>query len=251
MTKFNSQTGERAYGLGARQVVAVERAIPARMNNSGAALVIALMAMLLLLALGLMLVLSTAAETLIAGHFRTGQEAFYAADAGLERVIDELAGVADWNSVLQGTRRSAFTDGSPSGVRTLSDGSAINLTGATNVLNCGHAGACTPPEMDASTATRPWGANNPRWCLFAYGPLSAMVPTGTINSSVYVAVWVSDDASENDADPTSDTDDPSIPASGVVTVHAEAFGPGGTHRALEATVGRRQGGIRVIAWREL
>ena len=219
-----------------------------RHDNNGAALVIALMAMLLLMALGLSLVLSTGTEAMIAAHFRTSQEAFYAADAGLERVMDELESAADWNSVLRGAERSAFADGSPSGTRALSDASTIDLTKATNLLNCGHAGACTPAEMDNSTADRPWGLNNPRWSLYAYGPLSAMVSTNTINSSMYVAVWVSDDQTENDNDPTTDGDDPSNPGSRVMTIHAEAFGPGGTHKVLEATIGRTR---RLIAWREL
>jgi PilX N-terminal len=207
-------------------------------SSSGAALVIALMAMLLLLALGLMLVLNTAAETLIAGHFRRGVEAFYAADAGLERAMDDLARATDWSDVLGGLEHSAFVDGSCSGARALSDGSAIDLTNATNLLNCGHAGACTPAEMDASTAARPWGANNPRWRVYACGPLSAMTDAGTINSNLYVAVWTGND--------------PANPGNERLNVHAEAFGPGGAHRVLEATVARREdGGVRLVAWREL
>jgi hypothetical protein len=217
-------------------------------STSGQALIIALMAMLLLLALGLALVLDTSTETLVAAQFVAGQEALYAADAGLERVMDELDRAADWNRVLRGADHSAFADGAPSGTRTLADGSVIDLAAATNMLNCGHADDCTPAEMDASTVARPWGANNPRWSLFAYGPLGAMVSTGTINSSLYVAVWVGDDPSENDDDPTTDGNDPSNPGSGVVTVHAEAFGPGGTHRVVEATIGRTR---RLIAWRQL
>lgn len=212
--------------------------------------------MLLLMELGLTLVLSTGFEEMIAGHFRTSQEAFYAADAGLERVMDELGRTADWNNVLRGAQRSAFVDGPPSGRRALSDASTIDLAEATNLLNCGHTGACTAAEMDTSTAERPWGMNNPRWSLYAYGPLSAMVSTGTINSSIYVAVWVGDDQSENDDDPATDGNAPSNPGSHMVTIHAEAFAPGATHRVLEATVGGPvlsgpSLGIRMVAWREL
>jgi hypothetical protein len=225
-------------------------------DDHGAALVIALMAMLVLMALGLTLVLATAIEVVIAGHFLASQEAFYAADAGLERVMDDLGKVVDWNNVLRGGERSGFVDGGPSGIRTLSDGSTIDLGRATNRLNCHQTGDCTPAEMDASTADRPWGVNNPRWSLYAYGPLSAVVPTGTIDSSAYVAVWVSDDPSENDNDPTTDGDDPANPGRGVITIHAEAFGPGGSHKTLEVTAGRSvpsqpADNIRMIAWREI
>jgi hypothetical protein len=230
--------------------------MPPTNNHQGIALVIALMAMLLLMVLGLTLALITGTEAMIAGHFRTSQEAFYAADAGVERVVDELGRSADWNNVLAGAERSIFIDGLPSGARELSDASIVDLGKATNLLNCGHAAMCTPAEMNGSSGERPWGMNNPRWILYAYGPLSAMVPTDSINSNMYVAVWVSDDQSENDDDPTLDGDDPSNPGSRIVTVHAEAFGPGGTHKVLEATVGRIDPlqparGIRMIAWREV
>jgi hypothetical protein len=219
-------------------------------------LVIALLAMLLLTALGLMLVLNTTTEVMIAGNFQSGQEALYAADAGAERVMDELMNAADWNIILSGAERSTFVDGSPSGARLLSDGSAVDLVKATNLLNCGHAGACTPAEMDTSTADRPWGANNPRWVPYAYGPLSAIVSTGTINSNMYIAVWVSDDPSENDNDPTKDGDSLSNPGSGVMRIRSEAFGPGGTHKVSAVTIRRIDPsqpalGIRMMSWREI
>src|SRR5438874_2307508 len=118
--------------------------------DNGSALVIALMAVLLLTALGLMLVLNTATEVMAAGHFRAAQEAFYAADAAAERVMDELASRADWNTLLRGAERSVFIDGESPGARTLSDGSTIDLAKATNLLNCGHAAPCTAAELDAS-----------------------------------------------------------------------------------------------------
>src|SRR4051812_12516891 len=114
--------------------------------DNGVALVIVLMAIILLVALGLMLVLNTLTEVMVAGHYRLAQEAFYAADAAAERGMDELAGSFDWNSVLIGAQQSGFVDGQGPGARTLSDGSTIDLTNATNLLNCGHAAACTPAE---------------------------------------------------------------------------------------------------------
>jgi hypothetical protein len=207
-------------------------------NDRGAALITALMAMLLLSALGLALVLSTSTESTIAGNFRYGSEATYAADAAVERVMDDLLTVPDWNNILKGTVRSAFIDGSPSGTRTLPDGTALDLGQATNMANCGHIAACSIAEMNTSTDLRPWAANNPRWVLYAYGFLNTIVPTSTVNSNVYVIVWVGDDQSENDDDPTTDGSAQTNPGSGVLAMHVEAFGPQGTHKILEVTVAK-------------
>lgn len=209
-----------------------------RDSERGAALITALMAMLLLSALGLALVLSTSTETMITGNFRHGQEALYAADAGIERVMDDLLTVPDWNNILKGSVRSAFVDGTPSGSRTLGDGTTIDLTEATNVVNCGKVATCTTAEMDAVTADRPWAANNPRWVLYAYGPLNTIVPTGTVNSSMYVIVWVADDQSENDNDPLTDGNATTNPGSGVLAMHAEAYGFGGARKMIEVTVAK-------------
>jgi hypothetical protein len=207
-------------------------------NERGAALVTALMALMLLSALGLALVLSTSTETKITGNFRGGQEALYAADAGVERVMDDLLTVPDWNKILQGNIRSAFVDGPPSGPRPLGDGTTIDLTQATNMVNCGKISTCSITDMNTTTEDRPWGANNPRWNLYAYGPLNTIVPTSTVNSQIYVIVWVADDQSENDNDPTTDGNAQTNPGSGVVAMHAEAFGPGGIHKVIEVTVAK-------------
>lgn len=226
------------------------------MNDRGLALVIALLAMLLFSSLGLALVLNTAAEGLVADNFRAAQEALYAADAGIELTIDELQTVPDWNVILRGELQSTFADGSPGGSRMLSDGTTIDLTQATNVLNCGHTDGCNVDEMNSSTAERPWGVNNPRWNLYAYAPLSTIAPAGTINSAMYVAVWLADDQSENDDDPTTDGASQTNPGSGVLVVHAEAFGPRAAHQVVEATVarswaGQPADGVRIVSWRAL
>jgi hypothetical protein len=82
-----------------------------------------------------------------------------------------------------------------------------------------------------SDSTAPWGPNNPTWRLFAYGPLSNMLGTGTIQSNSYVVVWISDDPSETDADPASDTN-------GVMTLYAQAIGQFGSVRSVEVTVAK-------------
>src|SRR6476620_6340832 len=95
-------------------------------GEEGVALVIALMAMLLLTALGIALVLTTSSETIIASNFRNSAEALHASDAALERAIDELLTEPDWNQLIAGSRRSRFVDGPPGGTRRLSDGWSID-----------------------------------------------------------------------------------------------------------------------------
>ena len=207
-------------------------------DQRGVALLIALMAMTLLSALGLGLMLTTSTETLITGNYRDSVEATYAADAAVERVIQDLLIVPDWNDVIAGTKQSAFVDGAPSGVRTLPSGGTIDLTRATNMLNCGATSQCSPSAMNAWTADRPWAENNPRWKLYAYGPVDAMIETGTVSSPLYVVVWASDDQAENDDDPTLDGTAITNPGRGVIALRAEAFGPGGTHKVIEVTVAK-------------
>ncbi|HQR38595.1 MAG TPA: PilX N-terminal domain-containing pilus assembly protein [Blastocatellia bacterium] len=55
----------------------------ARAHERGAALITALLCMTLLFALGLALLLSTTTDTLISANFRSSEEAFFAADAGV------------------------------------------------------------------------------------------------------------------------------------------------------------------------
>lgn len=219
-------------------------------KEDGIAMIVALMAMMLMMALGLTLVLTTTTETKISANYSQGTEALYAADAAVERVMDDILTVPDWNEILKGNVRSAFVDGTPSGVRTLPDGSHLDLDKATNMLDCGKADACNDTDLNAWTDERPWGMNNPRWKLYAYGPISAMLPTDTINSNDYVVVWIADDPSETDNDPITDgapgvncgqTNDPNCsanPGLGVLAMHAEAFGPGGARRVIEVTVAR-------------
>src|ERR1700704_4132940 len=114
----------------------------------GIAMIVALMAMLLMSALGAALILTTSSETVISGNFRDGGEALYAADAALERSIDDLLTVADWNELLNGSARSAFIDGPPGGSRTLRDGSTIDLSQALSTANCQKLTPCTVAEMN-------------------------------------------------------------------------------------------------------
>ena len=71
-------------------------------NERGVALIVALMSMLLLTALGVGLIMTTTTETMISSNFRDSGEAMYAADAGIERVMQDLLTVPDWNRILAG-----------------------------------------------------------------------------------------------------------------------------------------------------
>jgi hypothetical protein len=224
-------------------------------GEQGTAVLVAMMATLLMTALGAALVLATSSETIIAAGFRDSLEGAYAADAALERAIDDLQAVADWNLVLAGAVRSAFVDGVPDLTRTLADGSTLDLAQLINLANCGKAGGCTTDEMSGASSRRPWALNNPRWLLYGYGDLAALAP-GSINSPYYVVVMVADDPAENDNDPLRDGDipcggvvpvltgDPPAPScnpgSGVLALRAQAFGPRSVHKAIEATIA--QGG---------
>jgi len=220
-------------------------------GERGMALLVVLMATTLLMGLGSGLVLLTITDVRVATHFSGALEAFYAADGAIERVMPDLLATADWNAVLAGAERSTFVDGAPQGDRTLGDGSLLHLTEATEIERCGRPVACGDAEMDAVTAERPLGANNPRWQLYAYGPVKDFLPEDRALSRVYVVVWVGDDPLENDGDPLRDGATPINPGSGAVAVRARAYGPRGIRRGIDAVVLRDRGGLRLMSWREL
>jgi hypothetical protein len=207
-------------------------------GEQGTALFIALMATMLLSALGLGLVMTTTTEVLIVGNYRSAQEGLYAADAALERILPDLVATPEWDPVLRGDVRSSFVDGPSTGTRRLRDGSTLDLTEATNRANCGKASTCSIAEMHASTDTRPWSTNNPQWQLYAHSPIEALVPGGTVASSLYVLVWVADDPAENDGDPLTDGSTWRNPGRGVVSLRVAAYGPKGTRRVIETHIVR-------------
>ena len=214
----------------------------------GFALVVCLLAVVLMAALGVGLVMATTTEAMIAANFRSALEARTAASAIVERAFVDLARMIDWTPALNGGVRSAFYDGSP-GVRPLSDGSEIDLRRIINMLNCNRSGSCADAEMDASTAERPWGTNNPRWQLFASGPLAALTGGAGI-SRCYAVALVADDQLENDGDPVRDGLDRSNPGTAILRLRGEAFCGRSTRRGVEATLVRDPLGTRLISWRE-
>jgi hypothetical protein len=222
------------------------------MRERGIALVVALLITMLMSTLAVALILTTMVETRIASQFQRAHSGLYAADAVVERAVDDLLGVANWNRLLDGTARSAFVDGPPNGTRTLVDGTVLDLAQVVNMANCHKTTACSAADMDAVSDDRPWGANNPRWNLFAYGRLSDLLPQGSVESPFYGMAMVGDDPAEDDGDPTLDgTGD--NPGAGFVSLRGEAFGPGGAHAVVELTVTRAQPAVamRVVSWRQV
>jgi len=218
------------------------------------ATIMALVALTLFGLLGGSLVMTVVSETYVSANYRTVNEALYAADAALQRTLPDLFTVADWDQVLAGTVRSSFADGLPTGQRLLSDGTPLDLAQVVSAASCAKSTTCTTADMTAATTDRPWGMNNPQWRLFAYGRLSDLSPL--ITSAYYVVVLVGDDPSETDGDPLHDGV-AGNPGAGILALRAEAFGPRGSHRVVEATVSRVDPtglaapppALRVLSWR--
>ena len=192
-------------------------------NEQGIALIIALMAMMLLTALAAGLVMVTNTESRISANYRNAQEALYAADGGAERVVEELLLIPRWNDILSGGVKSAFIDGAATGTKELPGGGTIRLC-------CGDDSITGQLQADTNAVSN-WGPNNPQWRLFAWGPLGDMLPNNTIDSPMYVGVWIADDPAETDNNPFAD-------ANGTLNLHAEAYGPNGTRKVIEVTVAR-------------
>lgn len=227
-------------------------------DEQGIAVIIAMMGLLIISALGMALVLGTSTETNIARNFKSGAGGAYAADAVVQQALDELAAVSDWTALANGSIHSALADGAPSGERTMADGTRINLAEVLNLANCGKLTTCSAADMNAVTAERPWGTNNPHWRLYAHGRMADEAPAGVISSRFYLILLVADDPSEIDGNPSVDAASPN-PGAGVLLLRGEAFGPAGAHAVVEATVVRADPDelssipgtppVRVTSWR--
>jgi hypothetical protein len=234
-------------------------------GEKGVAMVWAMLAVLLVSSLGAGLILTSSTETMIASHFRDGVEARYAADAMMARAIDLLASLPDWVEPIAGLTRSALVDGGLGGVRTMPDGSTIDLVQAVNLANCQKTIACAPADLSAVTGDRPWGANNPRWQPFAYAPLGDVLRTASgIDSPFFVLLLIADDPAGSHQRPRAAGMD--APWWEGVALRAEAFGPHGAHQVVEVVAGRTVDGsddekdynpeagpsaMKILSWREV
>jgi hypothetical protein len=205
-------------------------------GERGSALLIVLLAATLIGAVAAALVVTSTTETLVSGAYRTSREALYGTDAVLEAAIHDLAGIADWSVVLAaepGNVTASFSDGN---ARPLApDGRVLSLVTLT---------ANRQAASDALYGPAAFGADAPRWRLFAHAALGAILPPGSAAAPVYVLVWVADDGSDGDGNPSRDTN-------GRLLIYAEGFGSGGARRPLEAAITRAGTGVvRLAAWKD-
>jgi hypothetical protein len=190
----------------------------------------ALIAMVLLSAIGLGLIGITNTDALIAANVEHGHSAFYASAGALDGAIAEVIGSAGWSSVLSGAAVSMFRD--VTRTPTLPSGVTIDLDAITVALQ--------------ASAVATWGASAPAWQLYAYGPRA--VPGASVSHWAYVAVWASDDVADGDGDPLTD-------ANGTIVLLSRAWGAGGTRRGVVATMARAGTAAgpwthRILTWKE-
>jgi hypothetical protein len=217
--------------------------IERRARDTGAAMVMVVMAIGLLAALSASLLLTSSSDVMVAASFRNQRAGFYAADAMIERAMIDIASTPEWTALTAGTARSSFVDGPPGGTRTLDDGTAIDLAETINMAGCHKKSTCTTADLQALSAERPWGANNPQWQLYAYGWLRDMLP-GELESPWYVTLMIAGHP---------------LRVGNAILVRAEAFGPRNAHNIVELGAARSDDdsdyndGIapRILSWREV
>ena len=187
-------------------------------------LVISMMALSVLTALAATLVLGTMTETAVAASYREGVETFYAAEAAVEFVIQDLAAAPDWEEIVTGEEVSSFVDGPPLGVRRV--GAVLfDLAAATD-------------DVLAATGAYDDGRE---YRIYAHGRLSDMLPGAATGSPYYVVAWIAGvGATETERQST-------------ISVVGRAYGPTGSRRSIAVTVIRpdSEGMIRIVSWHEL
>ena len=207
-------------------------------NETGAALLLVIMLVLVMGAIGAAVSVASRTETLIAANFRQGRETLYVAEGALARAVYDLGTQPDWNVVLAGGALSSFTDGAAIGQRRLPGGDIVTL--------CCGAPSLTNDVQTRALGGRSWGADTPVWQMFAWGRAADWLPAGRVDSSTYLVVWVADDAEDGDGNPA-------IDSNGVVLLHGHALGPRAGRQVVDAMIGREMpaaGSVRIISWRE-
>jgi hypothetical protein len=196
------------------------------------ALVAVLLAGFLLLTYGMTSVFMADTETAIASADQGGRAGLYAADAGAQSVIAELAAAAAWEPALAGQTSAILHDSTT--VAAVQGSRSVDLAARTS-------------SLQAMSDSTPDGQDRSEWHLFAWGPASMLLSSSASIGPFYVAVWLADDSGDGDGNPSSD-------ANGIVIIHAESYGPGGLLRAVECVVSRAPTtGSRpvLLSWREL
>lgn len=212
------------------------RAVPdGAPGERGVAVLIALLLATLIGAIAAGLIALTTTETLIGASFRHGYEAAYGAEAGAERALRDLAAIPDWSNALRappGGTTSGFNDGRSLPIGP--DGRTLDLVRLT---------ADRQRDSDAHDGPTVFGADSPQWRLFAHAPADALLPAAGFNMPLYLVVWVADDESDADGDPSADSNR-------CILVWATAFGSAGARRSVEARIAKTDGGdLQVLGWK--
>jgi hypothetical protein len=216
-------------------------------GERGIAVIATLLALVLVSALGTALLMLSGGETLAAANYRDALVTSYAAEAAIEEVLPDLQQRDDWNPLLTSpdeVRAATIAAFSGPLTLTLADGHALSFAALTARANCPQVVPpppfCSDAQMNANSADRPWGRNNPRWRLYAWGPFDGTLPD-VHGSGLAVAVWLADDPSENDDNPSLDGSGAGNRGAGTILVRADSFGPRGSHARVETTVTRTGG----------
>ncbi len=182
-------------------------------TDEGAALLLVMVVVLVLAGMAFAAVLLADLEGVASSNEAHALEVTYAADAAVERVIDDLGAVANWTDALSGAVSSALRD--PDSRPTAPWGTGLDIGAMT---------AEVQREADAGA-----GPDQTRWRVFLAGPLAAMVPVAPAAVSPYVVVWVGDDEADGDGNALVDTDR-------ILRIRARALGPRGMRADREAVV---------------
>ena len=202
-------------------------------GERGVAVLIALLFAALIGAVAAGLIALSTTETLIGASFRHGYEAAYGAEAAAERALRDLATTPDWSSVLR-----APPAGTTSG---FDDGRALPVGPDGRVLDLVRFTADRQRDSDARDGPSIFGANSPQWRLYAHAPADALMPAA-LSMPLYLVVWVADDESDADGDP-------SIDANRRILVWATAFGSAGARRSVELRIAKTDAGdLQVLGW---
>lgn len=106
------------------------RSLGVRRRDSGFALILALLALMLLTSLGLSLATSTSTEMQIATNHRWAEQARYNAEAGVEFAREFLSKIPDWGTILPPPRSSGGTCGPNSSPYCLGWAANANVPGS-------------------------------------------------------------------------------------------------------------------------
>lgn len=201
-------------------------------GERGAALLVVLLTTTLVAGVATALIVQTSADVVLSASYRTGQEVFHAADAGLERTVAELAGVADWSPLLAVPPANQTASFSATGASFQTpDRQVLPLAGL----------------LAARQAAGPGGfaADTPQWRVYAHATLAALWPPPADVPPAGLVIFVADDGLDGDGDAGADSN-------GRVLVHVDAYGLHRARRSVEGLVERvGPGVVRLAGWKEV